>query len=144
MNSKRLVELILVLVLWYFLAGMVLGQVLHVLPPGYDREAFFLAGAALPWSLLLLDFLAPPRSALGGVVEQVLFLVLTAGAIAVNAWLLNQAVVQAMRMIRIRRAGARRPTPRGAQVPVASSDRAPDNPRTCARGSPRRGPVRPR
>lgn len=107
MNSKRLVEIILVLVLWYFLAGLVLGRVLHVLPPDADREGFFLASAALPWSVLLLDFLEPPRSVLGGMVQQALFLVLTAGAIAWNAWLLNQVVVQAIRLGRIRRGGIR-------------------------------------
>ncbi|WP_295454458.1 hypothetical protein [uncultured Thiodictyon sp.] len=112
MNSKRLVEITLTLVLWYFLAGLVLGRVLHVLPPEYDHEAFFLTSAALPWSLLLLDFLEQPRSALGGVVQQALFLLLTAGAVAWNAWLVNQMVVQTIRLGRIRRGGIRPRNPR--------------------------------
>lgn len=108
MNGKRLIEITLVLVLWYFLAGLVFERVLAVLPPGYDREAFFLAGAALPWSALLLGFLEPPHSALGGMVQQALFLVLTAVAIAVNAWLVDQVVVQTWRLVRIRTAAGRR------------------------------------
>ncbi|HYN77940.1 MAG TPA: hypothetical protein VES73_09115 [Lamprocystis sp. (in: g-proteobacteria)] len=89
MNGKRLLEITLALVLWYFLAGLVFERVLGVLPSGFANEAFFLAGAALPWSALLLGFLEPAHSALGGVVQQALFLVLTAFAIALNAWLAN-------------------------------------------------------
>jgi hypothetical protein len=40
-------------------------------------------------------------------------------------------VVQTMRLGRIRRGGVRPRTPRSQ---TASSDRAPDSPRTCARG----------
>ena len=118
MNSKRLVELTLALVLWYFVAGLVFERVFNLVPPGYDREAFFLAGAALPWSVLLLDFLETPHSALGALVQQGLFLVLTAAAIALNAWLLHQVVVQTIRLVRIRRAPGRR------SKPAKGSDRA--------------------
>lgn len=108
MNSRRLVEITLALVLWYFLAGLVFERVLAVLPPGSSQEAFFLAGAALPWSVLLLGFLEPPHSALGGVVQQALFLVLTAFSIALNAWLVDRVVVQSLRMLRLRTARGRR------------------------------------
>jgi hypothetical protein len=99
MNAKRLTEITLALVLWYFLAGLVFERVLAVFPTGASREAFFLAGAALPWSALLLDVLAPPRSALGGVVQETLFLVLTAGGIALNAWLADQVIVRLLRRL---------------------------------------------
>jgi hypothetical protein len=98
-NAKRLTELTLALVLWYFLAGLVFERVLAVFPPGSSREAFFLAGAALPWSALLLDFLEPAHSALGGVVQESLFLVLIAGGIALNAWLADRVLVRLLRRL---------------------------------------------
>jgi hypothetical protein len=104
MDGKRLFEVTLTMVLWYFLAGLVFERVLDVLPADCSREAFFLAAAALPWSALLLDFLDTPHSPLGAVVQQALFLVLTAGAIALNAWLVDQVL---LRTYRLARQGAR-------------------------------------
>jgi len=161
MNGKRLIEITLALVLWYFLAGLVFERVLAVLPPGYDREAFFLAGAALPWSVLLLGFLEPPHSALGGVVQQALFLVLTGFAIALNAWLVDQVVVQTWRLVRIRTAAGRRrdapkrttPLPPGGAPPERSVPSPPPGrglpraPAPSSPASPRRMPqdtMRPR
>lgn len=99
MNAKRLTEITLALVLWYFLAGLVFERVLEVFPAGSSHEAFFLAGAALPWSALLLDVLGTPRSALGGVVQEALFLVLTAAGIALNAWLADLVLVRVLRRL---------------------------------------------
>jgi hypothetical protein len=59
--------------------------VLGVLPLDYSREGVFLAGAPLTRSLRLLGFLEPAQTALGGIVRDALFLVLTAAGIALNA-----------------------------------------------------------
>ena len=103
-TAKRLFELTLALVLWYFLAGLVLERVLGVLPAAFSREGFFLAGAALPWSLLLLGFLEPANSAAGAIVRDALFFVLVSLAIAVNALLIHQTLRQVWRLARIRAA----------------------------------------
>ena len=124
MNSKRLIELTLALVLWYFLAGLVFERVLGVLPAGYASEAFFLAGAALPWSALLLGFLEPAHSPFGAIVQQALFLFLTACGIALNAWLLDQVLLRGWRLAREQAALARRRRLRRPQ-PSPGVDAAP-------------------
>ncbi len=115
MNARRFVGITLLLVLWYFLAGLIGERVLNVVPAGLSDEAFFLAHAALPWSLLALEFLTPAHSELGGAVRDLLFLAVAAAGIAVNAWLLYASLRRLLRHRKFRAtiaAVGARPRPR--------------------------------
>lgn len=106
MSARRFVEITLLLVLWYFLAGLIGERVLEVLPRDIAGEAFFLARAALPWSLLALDFVEPARSGLGAVVRDLLFFAVAAGGIAINAGILYLGMRRIYRFSRLRAAAA--------------------------------------
>ncbi len=92
MTAPRIFQLTLLLVLWYFLAGLGSSRVFNIWPSGFEREGFFLAAAALPWTLLALDFYAPTDSVVGAVVRDALFFAVIALGVAVNAVMLNAAL----------------------------------------------------
>jgi hypothetical protein len=85
MAARRIFQLTLVVVLWYLLTGLICSRVLGVWPEGFEREGYFITAAAVPWSLLALDFYQPTDSPIGAVVRDLLFFALIAGGIAVNA-----------------------------------------------------------
>lgn len=107
MTNQRLFRLTLLLVLWYFLSGLVFSRVLALWPSGYEAQGFFLIAAALPWSLLAIEFYAPTDSVLGAAVRDLLFLLLLAFGIAVNAvvaaTLVRALLKQARLRLRLRR-----------------------------------------
>jgi hypothetical protein len=112
-GATRLFGITLLLVLWYFLAGLVFSRVLQVWPDGFEREGFFLSGAALPWSLLVLDFYQATDSPVGAVVRDALSLVVIAAGIAVNAVIGNYLLGAIWRQMRRSQALRRsRPTSR--------------------------------
>jgi hypothetical protein len=102
-TPARIFQLTLLLVLWYFLAGLVFSRVLHIWPSGFEREGFFLGAAALPWSLLALDFYAPTDSVVGAAVRDLLFFAVIAFGIAINAVIVNVLLSATARRLRLRR-----------------------------------------
>lgn len=104
MAAARIFQLTLLLVLWYFLAGLVFSRVLNLWPAGFEREGFFLGAAALPWSLLALDFYAPTDSVVGAAVRDLLFFAVIAFGIAINAVIVNALLSAAVQRLRFRRA----------------------------------------
>jgi hypothetical protein len=124
MSALRIFQVTLVLVLWYFLAGLVFSRWLGLWPEGFEREGFFLVAAAMPWALLTLDFQQPAHSVLGTAVRDVLFLLLVGLGIAANAAILNGLLTRLARAValehalrrnvaaaqrRLRQRGTRRP-----------------------------------
>jgi len=103
-TAARIFQLTLLLVLWYFLAGLVFSRVLNIWPSGFEREGFFLGAAALPWSLLALDFYAPTDSLVGAAVRDLLFFVVIAFGIGINAVIVNALLSAAVRRLRLGRA----------------------------------------
>ncbi len=83
-NALWVFRIALVLVLWYFLAGLIFSRWLQIWPAGFEEEGFFLVSAALPWSLLTLDFYQQADSALGAAVRDILFLLVLGFGIAAN------------------------------------------------------------
>ncbi|WP_295881245.1 hypothetical protein [uncultured Thiohalocapsa sp.] len=104
MSALRIFQITLLLVLWYFLAGLVFSRWLGVWPQAYEQEGFFLIAAAMPWALLALDFHAPTTSAVGAAVRDSLFLLLLGLGIAVNAAILNALLAGAARRIAVEHA----------------------------------------
>jgi hypothetical protein len=100
MTAVRLFQTTLLLVLWYFVAGLVFSRWLDIWPDGYEREGFFLVAAALPWSLLALDFHRPTDSLAGAAVRDMLFLMVLGLGIATNAVIARFAVGATARGIR--------------------------------------------
>lgn len=103
MTAARIFQIMLLLVLWYILAGLVFSRVLQVWPAGFEQEGFFLGAAALPWTLLALDFFRPADSVAGAVVRDALFFVVIAFGIAANAVIVNLLLSAAARRVRLRR-----------------------------------------
>ena len=101
MGASRIFQITLLLVLWYFVTGLIFSRVLQVWPDGFEREGFFLGGAALPWSLLALDFYQSTDSPVGAVVRDALFFVVIAAGVAVNAVIGNHLLGAALRQIRL-------------------------------------------
>jgi hypothetical protein len=89
MSAWRVFQITLLLVLWYFFAGLVFSRWLAIWPAAFEREGFFLIAAAMPWALLALDFHAPTSSIVGAAVRDMLFLVLLGLGIAANAAIIN-------------------------------------------------------
>jgi len=100
MNAARIFQITLLLVLWYFLAGLVFSRVLQVWPQGFERGGFFLGAAALPWTLIALDFYAPTDSTVGAIVRDALYFAVVAFGIATNAVLLNAALAWIIALLR--------------------------------------------
>jgi hypothetical protein len=97
MSALRIFQITLLLVLWYFFAGLVFSRWLGVWPPDFEREGFFLTAAALPWALLALDFHQPTNSVLGAAVRDALFLFLLGLGIAANAAIANRLLARLAR-----------------------------------------------
>jgi hypothetical protein len=104
MSAPRIGQITLLLVFWYFLAGLVFSRWLGVWPEGFEREGFFLVTAALPWSLLALDFHRPTDSIVGAAVRDMLFFVLLGLGIAVNAVIAKLLLAGAARRLGLARA----------------------------------------
>lgn len=127
MTAARVFQVTLLLVLWYFLAGLVFTRALGLWPDGFEGEGFFLVGAALPWSLLALDFYQPTDSVLGAAVRDVLFFAVVAIGIAANAAILDAALGVVARRLHLAQAIARQHRlahkPRGMDDAAAASRR---------------------
>jgi hypothetical protein len=98
-TALRIFQITLVLVLWYFLAGLVFTRWLGVWPADIEREGFFLIAAAMPWALLGLDFYAPAHSIVGAAVRDVLFFFLLGLGIAANAAIVNAVLTHLGRRV---------------------------------------------
>ena len=103
MSAGRISQITLLLVLWYFLAGLVGSRVLGLWPTGFEGEGFFLVGAALPWSLSMLGFYQPTDNPFGALTRDLLFFVLLAGSIAVNAVIANAIIGRLIRGRKLQR-----------------------------------------
>jgi hypothetical protein len=103
-TALRIFQVTLLLVLWYFFAGLVFSRWLGLWPQGFEREGFFLIAAAMPWALLALDFHAPADSLLGAAVRDLLFLLWLGCGIAANAAILSALLAVAARRIGVERA----------------------------------------
>ncbi len=120
-SGWRLFQLTLLLVLWYQLAGLVFSRVLGIWPSGFEHEGFFIAAAALPWTLLALGFYAPTDAPLAAAVRDLLFFALIAFGIAINALVLYGMLAATLR------AAARRQRPRQGWGP-RTGERLPEQP----------------
>jgi hypothetical protein len=124
MSALRIFQVTLLLVLWYFLSGLVFSRWLGIWPAGFEREGFFLIAAAMPWALLALDFHQPTHSVPGAVVQDALFLLILGLGIAANAAIINVLLTRLARTLALEHALRRnvaaarhRPRQRGARPP---------------------------
>ncbi len=103
MAAARLFQLTLVAVLWYLLTGLICSRVLGIWPEGFEGEGYFITAAAVPWSLLALDFYHPTDSPVGAAVRDLLFFALIAGGIAVNAVIVGSMLRGLLKVLRLDR-----------------------------------------
>jgi hypothetical protein len=113
-SAARIFQITLLLVLWYFLAGLVFSRWLGVWPEDFERQGYFLTAAAMPWALVTLDFQQQANSVLGAAVRDALFLLLLGLGIAINVAIANVLLVRLLSALALQRAvrrnvaGARR------------------------------------
>jgi hypothetical protein len=119
-KALRIFQITLLLVLWYFFAGLVFSRVLGIWPAGFEREGFFISAAALPWALLALDFYAPTDSPYGAVVRDALFFVVIALGIAANAVIVNGLLRAGVNRLRLRLIARERARHQRRSAPVAA------------------------